>query len=140
MAEKKLLLTFSSELVSSPITFRAARDFDLEISILRAEVDEEGGRLIVSLNGNEDNIQGAIAYMESNKVQVGEVIRLLVKDGLKCTDCSMCVSICPVKAYHLDRDTWEVKFVQERCIACGMCVDACPAGALSIRNPLTQMV
>jgi L-aspartate semialdehyde sulfurtransferase ferredoxin len=140
MAERKLLLTFSSELVSSPITFRAARDFDLEISILRAEVNEEGGRLIVSLKGDEGNIQGAIAYMESNKVQVGEVIRLLVKDVSKCTDCSMCVSICPVKAYHLDRTTWEVRFAQERCIACGMCVDACPAGALSIKNPLTQMV
>jgi NAD-dependent dihydropyrimidine dehydrogenase PreA subunit len=140
MAEKKLVLTFSPDQVNSPITFRLARDFDIDISILRAEVNERGGKLILSLNGPEDGIRGAIAFLEESKVQVGEVARFVIRDEAKCTDCSMCVSICPVRAYNLDRKSWKVEFDQDRCIACGLCVDACPALALRCGNNLTQTV
>jgi len=140
MAEKKLVLTFSSEQVNSPLTFRLARDFEVDISILRAEVTERGGKLILSLNGPEDGIRGAIAFLEENKVQVGEVARFVVRDEERCTDCSMCVSICPVRAYQLDKKSWKVVFDQDRCIACGVCVDACPALALKCEDHLTQTV
>jgi NAD-dependent dihydropyrimidine dehydrogenase PreA subunit len=140
MAEKKLVLTFSSEQVNSPLTFRLARDFEVDISILRAEVTERGGKLILSLNGPEDGIRGAIAFLEENKVQVGEVARFVVRDEERCTDCSMCVSICPVRAYQLDKKSWKVVFDQDRCIACGLCVDACPALALKCEDHLTQTV
>jgi NAD-dependent dihydropyrimidine dehydrogenase PreA subunit len=140
MAEKKLVLTFSSEQVNSPLTFRLARDYDVDISILRAEVTERGGKLILSLNGPEDGIRGAIAFLEENKVQVGEVARFVVRDEERCTDCSMCVSICPVRAYQLDKTSWKVVFDQDRCIACGLCVDACPALALKCEDHLTQTV
>jgi NAD-dependent dihydropyrimidine dehydrogenase PreA subunit len=140
MAEKKLVLTFSSEQVNSPLTFRLARDFEVDISILRAEVNERGGKLILSLNGPEDGIRGAIAFLEENKVQVGEVARFVVRDEERCTDCSMCVSICPVRAYQLDKKSWKVVFDQDRCIACGLCVDACPALALKCEDHLTQTV
>lgn len=140
MAEKKLVLTFSSEQVNSPLTFRLARDFEVDISILRAEVTERGGKLILSLNGPEDGIRGAIAFLEENKVQVGEVARFVVRDEERCTDCSMCVSVCPVRAYQLDKKSWKVVFDQDRCIACGLCVDACPALALKCEDHLTQTV
>jgi hypothetical protein len=44
----------------------------------------------------------AIKCLEEINVQVGEVARLVVRDKEKGTDCSMCVSIYPVKAYPLD--------------------------------------
>jgi hypothetical protein len=47
MAEKKLILTLSSEPVNSPITFRAVRDFELEKNILQAELNERGGKLTI---------------------------------------------------------------------------------------------
>ncbi len=140
MAETKLLLTFSPDLVNSPITFRMARDFDLDINILRAEVNEQGGKLIVTLTGREEEIRGAVDYLERSKVQVDEVTHFVVRDRERCTDCTMCVSICPVRAYQVDRATWEVRFDQSRCIACGLCVDACPTRALSREHPLTETV
>ncbi|MDW5563854.1 MAG: 4Fe-4S binding protein [Methanomassiliicoccus sp.] len=140
MAEKKLILTFSPDQVDSPLTFRMAKDYDLDISILRAEVNERGGKLILSLKGTEDSILKAIAFLEDNKVQVGEVARFVIRDESRCTDCSMCISICPVRAYKLNKASWKVQFEQERCIACGMCVDACPAMALECGNHLTQTV
>ncbi|MBI0582860.1 MAG: 4Fe-4S binding protein [Methanomassiliicoccus sp.] len=140
MAEKKLILTFAPGQVNSPITSRMARDFDLDVSILRAEVNERGGKLIISLSGTEDGICRAIEYLEGLDVQIDEVTKFVVRDGHRCTDCSMCVSICPVLAYRLDRRTWRVMFEQDLCIACGLCVDACPAGALSRGLMLTQTV
>jgi Fe-S-cluster-containing hydrogenase component 2 len=49
----------------------------------------------------------------------------------------MGVSICPVRAYQLDKESWKVVFDQDRCIACGLCVDACPALALKCEDHLT---
>ena len=140
MAEKKLILTFSPEQVNTSITFRLARDFDVDVNILRAEVNERGGKLILALKGAGEEIGKAIAFLEENKVQVGEVARFVVRDEERCTDCSMCISICPVRAYRLDRENWKVVFEQERCIACGLCVDACPALALKCGDNTTQMV
>jgi Fe-S-cluster-containing hydrogenase component 2 len=45
----------------------------------------------------------------------------------------MCVSICPVMAFQVDKVTWKVVFLNDKCIACGMCVDACPPGAIRLR-------
>lgn len=140
MVEKKLILTFHPEQVNSPLTFRLARDFDVDVNVLRAEVNERGGRLILSMNGAEDVITKAIAFLEDNQVQVGEVARFVVRDEERCTDCSMCISICPVRAYALDRNSWEVVFDQGRCIACGLCVDACPAMALRCGDSTNQQV
>jgi NAD-dependent dihydropyrimidine dehydrogenase PreA subunit len=140
MAEKKLVLTFSPEQVNTSITFRMARDFDVDINILRAEVNERGGRLILSLTGTEEEVYKAVVFLEENKVQVGEVARFVIRDEGRCTDCSMCVSICPVRVYRLDKKSWKVVLEQDRCIACGLCVDACPALALRCGENLTQTV
>ena len=102
--------------------------------LLRTEATERGGKLILSLNGPEDGIRGAVAFLEENKVQVGEVSRSVVQDEGRYTNCSMCVSICPVRAYQLDERSWKVAFDQDRRIACGLCVDACPGP--EVRGPL----
>jgi L-aspartate semialdehyde sulfurtransferase ferredoxin len=140
MVEKKLVIAFSPEQVNVPITFRLAKDYDLDVNILRAEVNERGGKLILSLKGAGEVIDKAIVFLEDSKVQVGEVARFVIRDAELCTDCSMCVSICPVRAYRLDQDDWKVVFDQERCIACALCVDACPAQALRCGDNTTQMV
>jgi NAD-dependent dihydropyrimidine dehydrogenase PreA subunit len=131
MADKKYVLTFTQQQASSPVTFRLVKECDIELNILRAEIDEQGGKLIVSISGREEEIRKALGQLERYGVQVNELDRFVVRDEARCTDCSMCVSICPVKAYHLDKGSWSVVFEQDKCIACGLCVDACPPGALS---------
>jgi hypothetical protein len=44
MTVKKYLLAFNPEIAGEPITYRMVKDFDLMINILRAEIDEHGGR------------------------------------------------------------------------------------------------
>ena len=57
----------------------------------------------------------------------------VMKDVSRCTNCGMCVSICPAGAIEMDRETWEVIFDQGKCIACGLCVTACPPQAMKLK-------
>jgi hypothetical protein len=60
MTVKKFLLTFDPEIVGEPITYRMVKDFDLQLNILRAEIDEHGGRLMLALEGSGAQIQKAV--------------------------------------------------------------------------------
>jgi len=133
MSVKKFLLTFTPDNVSEPVTYRLVKEFDIMINILRAEVDEKGGRLMIAMEGSGLQIDRAVRFLESSGVDVQELKEFVRKDDARCTNCGMCVSICPVSAFQVDKGTWKVTFLNERCIACGMCVDACPPGAIRLR-------
>ena len=102
------------------------------VNILRAEIDENGGRMIMVLEGDSERIKEGIQFLERSDVQVREMTEYVQRDQARCTDCGMCLSICPVQAYELDRSDYHVEFHAEKCIACGLCLDACPAAAISI--------
>jgi ferredoxin len=133
MSVKKFLLTFTPDNVSEPVTYRLVKEFDIMINILRAEVDERGGRLMIAMEGSGLQIDRAVRFLESSGVDVQELKEFVRKDDARCTNCGMCVSICPVSAFQVDKGTWKVTFLNEKCIACGMCVDACPPGAIRLR-------
>lgn len=132
MATSRYLLSFNPELVNEPITYRMVKDFDLMINILRAEIDDSGGKLMISFEGSPQQIKSAIKYLTDSKVEIKELNEYVRKDAERCTDCGMCVSICPVSAFVVDRSTWKILFHSDKCIACGMCVDACPTGSMTL--------
>lgn len=130
MSVSRYLLYFSPDLINEPITYRMVKDFDLMINILKAEIDDTGGRLIISFEGSPAQIKSAIKYLTDNKVQIQELNEYVRKDEDKCTNCGACVSICPVNALVVEKPSWKIVFLNDKCIACGMCMDACPTGAM----------
>ncbi|MCM8785491.1 MAG: 4Fe-4S dicluster domain-containing protein, partial [Candidatus Omnitrophica bacterium] len=62
------------------------------------------------------------------KIQLIESDIKMVRE--RCTDCSVCVALCPVGALYIDRDTYQVKFQPEKCIACELCIKGCPTKAM----------
>jgi len=133
MAKKKFMLVFSPELVNEAIVYRLVKDYDLKINILRAEVKELGGRLLMEVDGKASNIKDAAKYLNESKVDVQELANYVEKNEERCTHCGVCISICPVEALTMERPTWMVRYDPEKCIACGMCIDACPPGAMKFR-------
>ena len=130
--ERKYKLTFNEIEMQSSITYTLVNKFNLEPNILRAEMDDSGGVLILILKGEEDNINRGIEYVESQGIEVMILSKHITRDHDKCIDCGGCVSICPTRAFTIDKDSWEVHLNFEKCIACGSCLTACPTHAISL--------
>jgi ferredoxin len=131
MGKNVYILDFSPRLIKEPVTFRLVRDFDLEINILRADINERGGHLLLEIDGARR--EEGLDYLRNSKVEVKELLSLVKKDEGRCSDCGMCVSICPFESYSLEKgEDYKVVFHSDRCIACGLCLDACPTGALTM--------
>lgn len=50
-----------------------------------------------------------------------------VRHGELCTDCGLCVEICPMNAWDKDHN-----WVEEQCIGCGLCEYHCLSGAIKM--------
>ena len=133
MTKRKFLLEFSPSIVKEPITFHMVKDFDLLLNILRAEVDERGGRLVIEVEGKPSQIRKGVRYLQGSEVGVKELNEYVSKDEERCTHCGACVSICPAEAFSVDPVTWKVNFDADRCIACGLCIEACPPNAMKLK-------
>ena len=133
MAKKKFQLSFTPDLVNEPITYRMVKDYDLQINIIRAEVNDVGGKMLIEMNGKADMIKKSVEYLKESRVEVRELKAYVQKDEDRCTHCGACISICPVEAMCMDPDTKMVSYLPEKCIACGTCIDACPPGAIAFK-------
>ncbi len=133
MSSKKVVLHFPRRLVDQPIIYRLSRDFDLEFNILRASVTpKEEGLMVLELLGRDESIREALEYLEDKGVKVQMLARDVSRDEDRCTHCGVCVSVCPVEAFSVDRHTAEVVFDKDKCIACELCVKVCPYRAMKV--------
>jgi ferredoxin len=128
----KVVLNFSPEASNQPITHNLIAKHNLTVNILRAEIDEFGGKMVLELSGKAEDIRKGIDYLKANRVGVRPIKEGVRRDDDICTHCGMCVSICPTKALAFDLKTGKVTFTEEKCVACGVCIDACPPRAMEI--------
>ena len=126
----RYLIEFTPELVERPIIYELWKALGIPINILRAEIDGRGGRMTIELSGAKDDVMTGIAFLRGKGVKVGELVSRAKRIEERCTDCGMCVSICPFDAIVSDVKTFEVHFDKERCISCSLCLDACPRKAI----------
>lgn len=130
---KKLALTFPRELVSQPITYHLVKDFSLVLNILKAKITpQEKGHLDLEIQGTREAIEKGMNYLESSGVEVKPLVQEIRWNPDRCTHCGVCVPLCPVAAFEVDREACQVAFDDEKCIACGVCVQACPYRAIEI--------
>jgi len=128
----KLVLTFPQIVVQEPITCSLVEIFHIKLNILRAQIDEKGGKIVLEFTGASDSIKKGIEYLKEKGVKIQPIEEGVRKDGEKCTECGACVSVCPVDALIFDRKTWKVIFNDQKCVVCGLCIDACPTTAMEL--------
>lgn len=124
-------MEFPPESVGKPLVSRAARSFDVEINILRAEISpSEVGRMLAVLEGSQAGIEAAVDFLRAGGVRVLPPEGSLVHDGDLCVHCGACAGQCPTGAFSMDPESFEVGLDLSACIACGICLEACSYGAV----------
>ena len=133
MKKIKIVLHFPHESIDQPIVYHLVKDYDLELNILKAEINpKEEGVMVLELAGDDESYKKGIDYLRSVGLKVQLLSQDVSMDKDKCVDCTICVPLCPTQALVKDPQTAEVSFIKEKCIACGICVPACPYGAMKI--------
>ncbi len=73
MAKRRVMFTFSPEVVTEPIIYNLGQQFRLVTNILRAVLIEERGWIALELEGKEEDIEAGIAWVTSKGVRVAPV-------------------------------------------------------------------
>lgn len=134
MARKKVVLSFPPEQVTKPITYHLVSDYGLVINILRAEIrEQEQGRMVLGLEGDEEKIEEGIKFLEEQRVKVQEAAQDITLDEEKCVDCGACIAVCLPQALRLNSQTWKLEFDKEKCVFCELCVKACPLQIIKVQ-------
>ncbi len=133
MKKRKLVLSFPEKIVTRPITYKLVKEFDLEFSILRAEITPDvEGKMLIELSGDDDQIGKAIKYLENAGVTIQEADKDITIDKDSCVDCGECTSVCITQALSLDNKTGKLIFDKDKCILCELCLDCCPVRAIRV--------
>ncbi|MFC1708626.1 NIL domain-containing protein [Candidatus Omnitrophota bacterium] len=133
MVSKRIVLHFPQKLVDQPIVYKLIKDYSLEFNILKASITpEEEGLLVLELKGQDKDYNGGVGYLKEVGVKVEPLSRDVKRNETRCTDCSVCVPICPTDALIVDQETRKVEFHNEKCIACELCIKVCPVRAMEV--------
>jgi ferredoxin len=133
MLTKKIVLHFPHRLVDQPIVYKLVKEYDLSFNILKASVTpQEEGLMVLELVGDNDRFEKGIAYLESCGVRIQPLSQDVIRNSVKCTDCGVCVPICPVQALVVDQESRKVLFYDDKCIACELCIKICPTRAMEV--------
>jgi ferredoxin len=133
MTSKKIVLHFPHRLVDQPIVYKLVKDFDLRFNILKASVTpKEEGLMVLELYGDDKAFDKGMEYLKSSGVKIQPLSEDIVRNADKCTDCGVCVPLCPVQALVVDEKTKKIVFHEDKCIACELCVKICPNRAMEV--------
>ena len=130
---RRLVLRFPQGLVDKPIVSHLVKDFNLDFNILKAYVTrQEEGLMVLELSGKKENFAKGIEYLQSCGVKIQPLSQDVTRNESRCTDCGVCVPICPTGALAVDPQTRKVHFYNNKCIACELCVKICPTRAMEV--------
>lgn len=126
----RVLLKFSKDITSEPITAQVIMEYGAPINILTAHIDQQGGEILVEIPSA--HAEKIIEAFRKRGVIV-EPHKPVKVDKEECISCGACYSLCPVNAIKVNED-FSVTFNDEKCLgsACQLCVDACPVRAIKV--------
>ena len=73
MAKKRMKFTFEQGLIKEPLIWRLAKDFDVVTNIRRADVTEDRGWVVLELDGEFEEIERGVAWLQEQGVRVDPV-------------------------------------------------------------------
>jgi len=78
MVKRRVMFTFQQEQLKEPIIFNLSHQFQIVTNILRADITDDKGWMILELEGNGEEIEQGIAWVTTRGVRVepadGEIL------------------------------------------------------------------
>ncbi|MBA7590178.1 hypothetical protein ES708_32286 [subsurface metagenome] len=74
MAKRRVMFTFSSEVITEPIIYNLGQQFRLITNIRRAGLTADRGWIVLELDGKDEDIEAGIAWATSKGVRVNPSI------------------------------------------------------------------
>ena len=73
MAKRRVMLTFTPETIAEPIIHNVGQQFNVVTNIRRANMTEDRGWIELELDGEDNDIDEAIAWVISKGVRVDPI-------------------------------------------------------------------
>ncbi|MBI2237409.1 MAG: NIL domain-containing protein [Actinobacteria bacterium] len=73
MSKARFHLTFPEQLIQEPVIYRIGKDFGLVTNIRRANIEERMAWVILEMEGAEEAIASAVAWLAERGVQVDRI-------------------------------------------------------------------
>jgi ABC-type methionine transport system ATPase subunit len=70
MVKKQVIFTFPQEQLKEPIIYNLSHQFQIMTNILRADITDDKGWMILELDGNSEEIEQGIAWVTTRGVRV----------------------------------------------------------------------
>ena len=70
MAKRRVMFTFSPEVITEPIIYNLGQQFGIVTVIRRADLTVDRGWIVLELDGKEEDIEAGIAWATSKGVRV----------------------------------------------------------------------
>ena len=70
MAKRRVMFTFTSEVITEPIIHNLGQQFRLITNILRADLTADRGWIVLKLDGKDEDIEAGITWATSKGVRV----------------------------------------------------------------------
>jgi len=79
MTTRRIKFTFVQELIKEPVIWKLAKQFDVITNIRRADVTDDRGWVILELDGDPDEIERGLKWVEEQGVRVDPVYEDIVE-------------------------------------------------------------
>ena len=79
MDKLRVKFTFVEQLIKEPIIWKLAKQFDVVTNIRRADVTDDRGWVILELDGERDEIERGLRWVEEQGVRVAPVYEDIVE-------------------------------------------------------------
>ena len=73
MSKRRIMFSFGEEHIPDPIIYNLGQQYNLVTNILRANISENEGWLVLELDGKEEDIEQCIAWATSKGVRIDPV-------------------------------------------------------------------
>lgn len=73
MAKQRIKFTFQEGLIREPVIWRLGREFEIVTNIRRADVTDDRGWVVLELEGDLEEIERGLKWMQEQGVRVDPV-------------------------------------------------------------------